>query len=186
MVPGANAEVALTDADRAAIAAADVLLLQLEIPVAVVLDAARAARAGRHHSPAQPVTGPSRCPDALIGLLDGVIVEPRRGRGAARRDRPGAARDHHPRRPTVPAPPGRTAPSRSPGFSVRVVDTTGAGDAFAGALAANWHRPPDERLLRANAAGALTATAAGAAAAPSSAQVDAFLTEQNQPYRPVV
>ncbi|BDH56777.1 hypothetical protein MTP03_17160 [Tsukamurella sp. PLM1] len=46
VVPGANASVTADDAARAAIADADVLLLQLEIPLDSVLDAARAARDG--------------------------------------------------------------------------------------------------------------------------------------------
>lgn len=176
VVPGANESVTLDDAARAAIGAADVVLLQLEIPMAVVVEAARAARtAGTvvllNPSPVQPL------PEELVDLLDGVIVN---------RDEAAALADAVRRVPNVittlggggarATGPGGTV--ESPGLSVRVVDTTGAGDAFAGALAAAWDRPPAERLLRANAAGALTATAAGAAAAPSRDEVDAFLYER--------
>lgn len=176
VVPGANESVTLDNAARAAIGAADVVLLQLEIPMAVVVEAARAARtAGTvvllNPSPVQPL------PEELVDLLDGVIVN---------RDEAAALADAVRRVPNVITTLGgggarATGPRgtvESPGLSVRVVDTTGAGDAFAGALAAAWDRPPAERLLRANAAGALTATAAGAAAAPSRDEVEAFLSER--------
>ncbi|CAM3726806.1 ribokinase [Tsukamurella strandjordii] len=176
VVPAANAEVELDDAARAAITAADVLLLQLEIPLPVVTEAARTARASGttvllNPSPVQPI------PDELVELLDAVIVN---------RDEAAALAEAIATVPQVITTLGgagarATSPEgtvESPGFEVRVVDTTGAGDAFAGALAANWNRPPAERILRANAAGALTATAPGAAAAPSRADVDAFLAEQ--------
>ena len=45
VVPGANGSVtSLSDADRQLIASSDLLLVQLELPLAVVLDAGRAAR----------------------------------------------------------------------------------------------------------------------------------------------
>lgn len=176
VVPGANAAVRVDDAARAAIADADVLLLQLEIPLPAVLDAARAAReAGTvvllNPSPVQPL------PDELVELLDGVIVN---------RDEEKALGEVVGRVPHVVTTLGgdgarATGPDGTvdtPGFAVDVVDTTGAGDAFAGALAAHWDLPPAERLRRANAAGALTATAAGAAAAPTAAEVDTFLAAQ--------
>lgn len=176
VVPGANGSVTVGEATRAAIADADVLLLQLEIPLPAVIDAARAAReAGTlvllNPSPVQAL------PDRLVDLLDAVIVN---------REEEKALAEVVERVPYVVTTLGgdgaRAAGSdgtvEAPGFVVEVVDTTGAGDAFAGALAAHWDLPPAERLLRANAAGALTATAAGAAAAPTGAEIDAFLSEQ--------
>ena len=65
-----------------------------------------------------------------------------------------------------------------PARPVTVVDSTGAGDTFVGALAAAlWQqRPLAEALLRANAAGALSCTAAGARGGmPRSAELDAWL-----------
>ncbi|KXO92265.1 ribokinase [Tsukamurella pulmonis] len=176
VVPGANAEVAVGEASRRAIAEADVLLLQLEIPLDAVLDAARAAREAGTVVLLNP--SPVRAlPDELVGLLDAVVVN---------RDEEKALADVVARVPHVittlggdgarATGPGGTV--EAPGFAVDVVDTTGAGDAFAGALAAHWDLPPAERLRRANAAGALTATAAGAAAAPTAAEVDAFLAAQ--------
>jgi ribokinase len=62
-----------------------------------------------------------------------------------------------------------------PGFRVSVVDTTGAGDAFAGALAVGLAEgmPLPQAVRFANAAGALACTKAGAMAAmPTRAEVD--------------
>jgi ribokinase len=64
-------------------------------------------------------------------------------------------------------------------FQVNVVDTTAAGDAFTAALAVAWKQMPRVDALRfANAAGALAATVAGAQPSmPSRAAVDAFLRD---------
>ncbi len=70
----------------------------------------------------------------------------------------------------------------APAFPVRnVVDTTGAGDCFAGYLAAGLDAgmPREAILRRAQAAAAIQVSRAGAAAAmPSAAEVDAFLEAQ--------
>jgi ribokinase len=68
---------------------------------------------------------------------------------------------------------------RFPGFvPPRVVDTTGAGDAFAGVLAA-WMaagKALDEAITAANAAGALAVGASGARAGmPTAAELEAYL-----------
>lgn len=65
-----------------------------------------------------------------------------------------------------------------PSFRVTPVDTTGAGDCFAGTIAAALDAglPPEQALRRATAAAALQVTRPGAAAAmPTAAEVDAFL-----------
>jgi sugar/nucleoside kinase (ribokinase family) len=76
-------------------------------------------------------------------------------------------------------PPVGAAPVRVPGFPVRAVDTTGAGDAHCGvlvvALAAG--AAPEAAARRANAAAALAVTRSGPATAPTAAEVDAFLRE---------
>lgn len=81
-------------------------------------------------------------------------------------------------------------PVHHPGFAVKTVDTTGAGDAFAaGYLAATVggiglpdggaDRPAPERVLAiANASGALTVRQAGARSAPSREELAAFLAER--------
>ena len=66
-----------------------------------------------------------------------------------------------------------------PGRAVPVVDSTGAGDTFVGALAAAlWQgRPLAEALARANAAGALSCTAPGARGGmPRTPELDALLS----------
>ena len=65
-----------------------------------------------------------------------------------------------------------------PGFRVRVVDTTAAGDAFTGALAVGLaeEMPLEDAVRFANAAGALTCMKSGAVAAiPTRAEVDKFI-----------
>ena len=63
-------------------------------------------------------------------------------------------------------------------YTVDVVDTTAAGDAFVGAFAVALAEglPPVEALRRGNAAGALTVTRAGAQPSlPTRDEVDAWL-----------
>ncbi|MBS7789208.1 ribokinase [Roseococcus sp. SDR] len=65
-----------------------------------------------------------------------------------------------------------------PAFTVEVVDSTGAGDAWCGVLAAALHlgMPLELAVRRANAAGALACTKPGAAPAmPDSAAIDALM-----------
>ena len=64
-----------------------------------------------------------------------------------------------------------------PAYSVEVVDTTAAGDAFCGALATGLARGETlvDAVAFANAAGALAVTVLGAAPSmPTAAQVEAF------------
>ena len=68
-----------------------------------------------------------------------------------------------------------------PGWPVEVVDTTGAGDAFAAAFVSAWlaGAPLDEAAVQANAVGALTTMGLGAVAPiPTRAAVTAFLRER--------
>jgi sugar/nucleoside kinase (ribokinase family) len=82
-------------------------------------------------------------------------------------------------RPGAPGSPAPTAPwmAQIPAPAVRVVDTTGAGDAHAGvflaALAGGL--PPAEAARRANAAAAFAVTRPGPATAPTRAELDAWL-----------
>lgn len=79
--------------------------------------------------------------------------------------------------------------SRIPGHAVDAVDTTGAGDAFVGNLAASLlaGHPLDSAVRIANAAGALTATRHGATPSlPSAAATMRFLADHGSaiPTRP--
>ena len=63
-----------------------------------------------------------------------------------------------------------------PGFPVKPVDTTGAGDTFNGALGAFWDLGLAEAVRRGSAAGALSVTQRGAQdSMPTLAELDAFL-----------
>lgn len=76
-------------------------------------------------------------------------------------------------------PDGGSHSSASP--VVDVVDTTGAGDSFTGALAAAWHRGPRAALAFACAAGALATTRLGASVSiPTAAAIDAALAGRHR------
>ena len=175
VAPGANGQLTLDSARvRALVADCEVLLLQLEIPLATAIAAARVARSAGatvilNASPA------SDDPDRLAHLAevtDVVVVNEAEAqrwtwlvphlvvtRGAA-----GARYSSEDEHLTVPAP------------AVDVVDTSGAGDVFAGVLAAGWPSGHDYALRRACAAGALATLVHGAGdCAPLSAAIDAAI-----------
>ncbi|GAB3050800.1 PfkB family carbohydrate kinase [Sediminivirga luteola] len=72
-----------------------------------------------------------------------------------------------------------TAPVHVPGFPVRAVDTTGAGDAHTGVLAAGLlgGLSLPSAVRRANAAAALAVTRLGPATSPTAEEIDALLRE---------
>lgn len=177
VAPGANAQLQLTR-----IPTCDVLLTQLEIPVATALFAAQtASEAGAvvivNASPS------GQDPDALAELAafaDVVIANEREA-------------EEWPYQPThfvvtlgergarYAGPDGRFE-VRPP--AVTPVDTTGAGDVFAGVLAACW--PPDpgsprqrlRALRRACAAGAIATLVPGAGnCAPDAEMIDAAVAD---------
>ncbi|MEW2132739.1 ribokinase [Streptomyces sp. NPDC005435] len=189
VIPGANGTLDhLAPGDEGALSGADALLLQLEIPLDGVLAGAETAR--RHGvrtvltpSPAQPLppelleatdllipneyeavtlTGridPREAATALLDLVPEVVVTL------------GAAGSLYVARGTeplvVPAP------------LVTAVDSTGAGDTFAGALAVALaeERPIREALMWASAAAALSVQREGASASmPYRQEIEAQYT----------
>lgn len=178
VAPGANAHLSMASADvRAVVAAADVVLLQLEIPLATALAAARLGRDGGALVVvnASPAGAPPDDLAALAEAADVVVLNDgeapqwhwpvrhlviTRGADGATHVGPHGRRD-------VPAP------------AVEAIDTTGAGDVFAGVLAASWLAGPEAALRRACAAGALATLVPGAGdCAPSAEAVDDVLNDE--------
>lgn len=197
VAPGANdLVVGLSDAQLAQVQSARVLVLQLEIPVATVTEAARAAHdAGRlvvlNAAPAQPLPPELLAAvdllvvnrgeaELLAGAADGstvdellatlvrsvpAVVITLGAEGSVYADRSGVRHD-------VAAVP------------VEVVDTTGAGDTFTGALAACLAQgePVLGALRFAGAAAATAVTSAGAVSAiPHRAEVERVLAVAEAP-----
>ena len=178
VLPGANQAAPLPPAG--ALAGASWLLLQLEIPLATNLAWAQAARAAgvRVLLNAAPADTRAR---ALLGAVDLLLVNEGElvllGGDAAALGAPivvttlGARGCRAWRREGLLERPAR---------AVQVVDTTGAGDTFAGALAAALAagRDPGRALDEVSAAAALACTQRGARAGmPGRAQLDAVLAD---------
>jgi ribokinase len=204
IVPGAGERLGLKDVEAAseAFARSAVLLLQCEIPVGISVHAARLARSlgcqvMLNASPAPADAGV--IPDNLWSAVDLLLVngaEAERLSGMSVADVPtavvaGGALQRRFGIPTVIVTLGgrgavvldeRGTRHLSP-WPVPVVETIGAGDAFAGVLASELARGRhlDEALPLANAAGALAVTRPGAhAALPTGAQIRAFLMERQR------
>ncbi len=181
VAPGANGRFTLTDERvRAVVADCDVMLTQLEIPVRTAVDAAQHARSAGavvvvNASPA------GRDPGSLSDLAAAADVVVTNEEEAA----------EWPWRPTHLVVTLGARGARYVGAdgeftvaapAVDAVDTAGAGDVFAGVLAANWPPHPgsaDQRRLalrRACAAGALATLVAGAGdCAPDAEAIDTAL-----------
>lgn len=178
VAPGANGRFTLSDdRARAVIADCDVMLTQLEIPVDTAVAAAQHARSAGAIVVvnASPAGQDPRSLGELAAAADVVITNEDEADewpwhpehlvitlGAHGARYVGTDGEY-----TVPAP------------TVDPVDTTGAGDVFAGVLAANWPSNPGSRdqrrlaLQRACAAGALATLVAGAGdCAPDAHAID--------------
>jgi len=176
VAPGANGTLELDDDDRAIIRDADVVLTNHEIPQAVVLDALRAARDGGTLGILNPA--PAHAIAAEVMAL-GPILTPNEHElvVAIGNDETAPALDELAARHAGPiivtqGPAGALLADgetreRFAGYPAsELVDTTGAGDTFCGVLAA-WlaaGAPLPEAINAANAAGALSVSAAGARA----------------------
>jgi ribokinase len=188
VAPGANSTVTgLSDADEAAVAAADALICQFEVPVEAVVAAARAARAAGvrvvlNAAPARTV-GPDLAD--VVDLLVVNQVEARTIAGPAAPSDPDDLLDAlvalASRVVLTLGPVGAAyldrqgARLRVPAPKVSTVDSTAAGDAFTGAFVVAWAegRPIVEALRWACAAGAACARRRGASSAlPMRAEID--------------
>lgn len=184
VVPRANMTLTPADIEEAAapIAEADVLLLQLETPIAASERAAAIAKTNRttvllNPAPAQPL------PDSFLAHVD--IIIPNQSEAALLTGMPVDSEEEaisaahclrsrmiHPETAVVVLTLGAqgalllTAEMSEalPALPVEVIDTTGAGDAFCGALATQLAQGETlpEAVRFANAAGAAAVTILGA------------------------
>jgi len=194
IVAGANGLVdeAFVERRRKLIEASDFLLLQLEVPLASVILAARIARAAGRAVILDPAPA-RRLPEELLSLAS--VVTPNETEAAVltgedSSTEAGVRRAAESLRASgvdlaIVKAGGRGAYymdrggfARVPGFAVKPVDTTAAGDSFnAGlALALGEGKPAAAAIRFANAVGAISTTRDGAQPAmPSRAEVEALV-----------
>jgi ribokinase len=178
VAPGANATLhELGDDEQRRIRAADTLVMQCEVPVGILLAAARLGRrVVLNAAPATPL------PDDLLDHVDVLVVNRHEAVALAGGDAPDLARVLASRVRNVVitlGPEGATWAGESgvgscPAPTVAPVDTTGAGDTFVGYLAASLTAGLDwsDAIGRAVRAGALAVTRPGAApAVPRAAEL---------------
>ena len=194
IVPRANMRLSAADVDRAAsaISDSDVLLLQLEVPIAASQRAAEIAKSSGtkvilNPAPAQDL------PDSFLAQVDILTpnqVEAELLSGVEVSDSEGAERaarillDRGVSAVILTLGEGGALLFKDglttsiPAYRVNVVDTTAAGDAFCGALATALARGEalEDAVVFANAAGALAVTVLGAAPSmPTAQQITEFL-----------
>ncbi|MFB6899755.1 ribokinase [Streptomyces hydrogenans] len=188
VVPGANGTVtSLSNGDEALIANADLLLLQLELPLSVVVDgAAHARRSGVRTvltpAPVQPL------PPELFDVTDLLVPNEHEATALTGRADPHAAAlallEVVPEVVVTLGAAGCLYAARGadllavPAPQVRAVDTTAAGDTFVGALAValGEGRPVPEALAWAGTAAALSVRREGASTSmPYRTEIDTAL-----------
>ncbi|MFD6278906.1 ribokinase [Streptomyces sp. NPDC060209] len=186
VIPGANGTVtALGPGEKAAVAAAGLLLLQLELPMAAVTEAARTAKARGVRtiltpSPVQPL------PSGLLDAVDLLIPNEHEAAALTGSGEPHAAAQILLRQvPEVVITLGRKGclyaarggePVLFPAPEVTAVDTTGAGDTFVGTLAValGEGRSVPEAVAWASSAAALCVQKPGASTSmPYRSEIDA-------------
>ena len=202
LVPQANLQLTVADIEGASgsIAAADILLLQLEVPIDASRHAAEIAKSNGATVVLNPAPAQELPEDFLaqVDILTPNEVETESLSGV----RVSSATDAE-RAAKVLLDKGLSAviltlgergallltpdmTQQVPAYSVGVVDTTAAGDAFCGALATALARGDnlDDAVAFANAAGALAVTVLGAAPSmPTAAQVETFRGRHNEASR---
>ncbi len=170
------------------IAGADVVLAQLEIPMACVIAAAKLAH--KHGKPFVLNPAPAqKLPAELLDLV--TLLTPNAHELAISLCLP----ENTPAEELIARAPcqvlmtrgsegalyndGQGALHRQGGFKVTPVDTTGAGDTFNGAFAVFRAEGMETAVRKANAAAALSVTKAGAQGGmPVLAELEAFLAAQ--------
>ncbi|MDX2216741.1 MAG: ribokinase [Oculatellaceae cyanobacterium bins.114] len=198
VISGANGQVNITDSQRLndLLPAANALLLQLEIPLVAVLEAAQAAKSAGVLVILDPAPVPTHWPDELYSLID--ILTPNQieasqlvGFEVNTFERAATAAEvlHQRGVSTVIVKLGSQgalcspigeSPFRVPAFAVEAIDTVAAGDAFNGGLAAALAEGlPLQQATRWGAAtAALSVMKTGAQSSmPSRAELEAFLAE---------
>jgi len=174
--PGANAALRdLTAEERTAVAGAGIVLLQLEIPLETVVEAVQAATGTvvLNAAPAHPL------PSAMLDAVDVLVVNEHEAALLGGADR---LLDAVPALVITLGADGALVRTRDestqvPGIPIDVVDTTGAGDTFCGALAARLDEGATlaEATRFATAAAALSVRRAGAVPAiPTREEIDDF------------
>ena len=202
LVPQANMRLSIADIERASesIAAADVLLLQLEVPIAASQRAAEIAKSNGAMVVLNPAPA-QELPDNFLAQVDILTPNEVETESLSGIKVPSLADAEHAAK--VLLDKGLSAviltlgergallltshlTQQVPGYAVKAVDTTAAGDAFCGAFATGIARGENfvEAVAFANAAGALAVTVLGAAPSiPTAAQVEAFRGSYNETQR---
>lgn len=183
VAPRANARLCEADIDAAAqaISSAGVLLLQLEVPMDAVIHAARIAKRSGVRTILNPAPAPlhGELPRELVPLID--VLVPNQSEASLLTGLPAATQTEaiaclralkalgFASTVVTMADLGSMwldgeTPRTAEAFTVEVVDTTAAGDAFCGALAASLAEGEslEDAISFASAAGALACTALGA------------------------
>ncbi len=197
VVPGANERVSVEDvqAAQSVIAASDMVLLQLETPIDAVIAAKEIATEAGVRVILDPAPAPVNWPRDLLNV---DVLCPNESEAATLVESPvestddaatAACRIHELGARKVAITLGEAGTMVCEGTSPRLiepsvvtpVDTTAAGDAFAGALAVHWAEGAEfvDAVRFANAAGALAASREGAQ--PGMAmreEIEAFLKGQ--------
>lgn len=193
LVAGANGKLGRSDVQRAtpSIKRADVLLLQLEVPIETVISAIQAARSAGVRCILDPAPVASDWTDELLCVdlvcpneteaeaITGVKIESVEDAQIA------ATQLHRRGAKSVAITLGEKGAlllhegtfHHAESKAVTPVDTTAAGDAFAGALAVRWAETDDlvEAVRFANCAGAIAATRHGAQPSlPTAQEIEAL------------
>jgi ribokinase len=194
VIPGANALVSAADVAAASLAKGDVAVSQFEIPLPAITAFFQRARATGATTILNPAPARAASPD-LLALVDILVLNETElgvltGAELSEKDEPNyfieAARPLRGKARAICITLGRRGVLALvggeailiPGRSVKAVDTTGAGDCFVGALAAQLAqgKAMREALTYANAAASICVQRMGAAPSmPTAAEVNDIL-----------